>query len=255
LSIFDTIAAAESGNRNVANTTATTSSGQAQGFYQITTGTWHDFAPQAGVDLAQYPTPLSAPQGVQQQVAGYIPLNRWAPSTVAAVQSAYGPVDTGQTVGNLDLTLGGFSGQSPLAGHPTTSDPTAVNPTIDVGGPSFDPSIPAGQQGSEFAPAGSTGGGSNLGAAQPGYVPPAATGGPAAFGLTTGLAGFVTQSFNTITGGMAKAFSDWLSSLENWVGRGFLILIGLVIVAIALWRILAPDVSVADIAHAATMAA
>src|SRR5580700_9067615 len=35
----------ESGNRNIPNTTEGTSSGQAQGYFQITTGTWNDFAP------------------------------------------------------------------------------------------------------------------------------------------------------------------------------------------------------------------
>ena len=48
---------------------------------QITTGTWTDFAPKAGVDLNQYPNPVSAPRGVQIKVASMIPLNRWASST------------------------------------------------------------------------------------------------------------------------------------------------------------------------------
>ena len=39
---MDIVLNAESGNRNVANTHATTSSGQAQGYPQITTGTWND---------------------------------------------------------------------------------------------------------------------------------------------------------------------------------------------------------------------
>ena len=77
------IAQAESGNRNIPG--PDTDSGQAQGNYQITTGTWRDFAPQAGVDLSQYPTPLSAPWDVQGKVASVIPLSRWASKTRQAV--------------------------------------------------------------------------------------------------------------------------------------------------------------------------
>jgi hypothetical protein len=59
----------ESGGRNIPNATQGTSSGQAQGFEQITTGTWNQFAPSSGVDLHRYPTPISAPPEVQLQVA------------------------------------------------------------------------------------------------------------------------------------------------------------------------------------------
>ena len=82
------IAQAESGNRNIpADPGITTDSGQPQGYYQITTGTWKDFAPKAGVDLAKSPIPLLADKDVQGRVASIIPLNRWAPSTVQAVNA------------------------------------------------------------------------------------------------------------------------------------------------------------------------
>jgi hypothetical protein len=41
----------------------------AQGYFQITNTTWKSFAPDAGVDLSQYPTAMSAPYDVQRQVA------------------------------------------------------------------------------------------------------------------------------------------------------------------------------------------
>jgi hypothetical protein len=44
----------------------------AQGYYQITTPTWRDHARAAGVDLAQYPTAMSAPRDVQRAVAADI---------------------------------------------------------------------------------------------------------------------------------------------------------------------------------------
>lgn len=130
MSIYDTIAQQESsGGKNLYNPTPT-SSGNAQGWYGITTGTWTDFAPRAGVSLTDYPTPNSAPQSVQQSVAGQIPLSRWAPSTVAAVHSAYPQItDDSQTVG----TLAGAAGSStdgvydPNTGNVT--DPQTGQPT------------------------------------------------------------------------------------------------------------------------------
>jgi hypothetical protein len=96
---LDIVLNAESGDRNINNTRQTTSSGQAQGNAQITTGTWTDFAPKAGVDLKKYPTPDSAPRDVQIAVANQIPLNRWASSTVNAVLAKYPGIDTSQPLG------------------------------------------------------------------------------------------------------------------------------------------------------------
>ena len=95
---------AESGDRNINNVHQTTSSGQAQGNAQITTGTWTDFAPKAGIDLKQYPTPDSAPRNVQIAVANQIPLNRWASSTVNAVLAKYPGIDTSQPLGVIQST-------------------------------------------------------------------------------------------------------------------------------------------------------
>lgn len=110
-SLYDIIAQAESGGNPYAVNPLGTSSGNAQGLYQITTGTWQDFAPGAGVDLSQYPTALSAPASVQQQVASTIPLSRWASSTVAAVENAFGGnVPTNETLGQIAAELGQSGG-------------------------------------------------------------------------------------------------------------------------------------------------
>jgi hypothetical protein len=117
-SILDIIAGKESaGGTQLFNPTPT-SSGNAQGWYGITSGTWQQYAPQAGVSLGQYPDPNSAPQSVQAAVANQIPLSRWAPSTVAAVTSAYPGVDVSQTVGTL-----GSSGAIPPATDPLSGEP------------------------------------------------------------------------------------------------------------------------------------
>ena len=125
---LDIVLNAESRNQNAANTHATTSSGQAQGYPQITTGTWTDFAPKAGVDLNQYPNPMSAPRDVQIKVASMIPLNRWASSTVNAVLAKYPGIDTSQTLGQIQsqainpsgapTTPAGGPGAAPATGQP-----------------------------------------------------------------------------------------------------------------------------------------
>jgi hypothetical protein len=83
-----------------------TSAGEAQGGFQITTGTWKDFAARAGVDLKTYPTADDAPADVQHQVAKVIPLKRWDPRTVALVRAHFGHVDTSKTLGELEAELG-----------------------------------------------------------------------------------------------------------------------------------------------------
>jgi len=109
------IAQVESGNRNIpASPGIMTDSGQPQGYYQITQDTWKDFAPKAGVDLAKYKDPLSAPWDIQGKVASVIPLQRWAPSTVKAVNAM-----------GLD---GGAAGASDALG---TNRYGFINPLID----------------------------------------------------------------------------------------------------------------------------
>lgn len=105
----------ESGGRNIPNVHEGTSSGQAQGYFQITTGTWKDFAPQAGIDLRQYPTPMTAADGtpvpyeVQAKVASTIPLKRWDESTVAKMRATGIPINPNATLGeNLSGAGEGF---------------------------------------------------------------------------------------------------------------------------------------------------
>ncbi len=73
-------------------------------------------------------------------------------------------------------------------------------------------------------------------------------------GLASGITGWITSLEQTLTGGITGAVSDWLGSLENWFGRGFLIVIGLVIVGIALVFILGQQKVVQNVAKAAMVA-
>ena len=134
---LDIVLNAESGDRNINNTHQGTSSGQAQGNLQITTGTWNDFAPKAGVDLKQYPTPQSAPRSVQIQVGNTIPLNRWADTTVQAVLAKYPGIDTSQTLGAIQsAALAGSGGSRTAPGAaPATPAPGATLPGYQPGSP------------------------------------------------------------------------------------------------------------------------
>jgi hypothetical protein len=125
---MDIVLNAESGDRNIANTHATTSSGQAQGYPQITTGTWTDFAPKAGVDLKQYPMPMDAPRDVQIKVASQIPLNRWASSTVNAVLAKYPGIDTSQPLGAIQSAAINPSGASTVAAGAPAAAPATGQP-------------------------------------------------------------------------------------------------------------------------------
>lgn len=232
MSIFDTIARAESSGRNVGG--PTTSSGQAQGFYQITTGTWQDFAPRAGVSLAQYPTALDAPADVQTQVASVIPLSRWAPSTQQAVFAQYGPLDPSQTLGVLNAQTGGGTlattgvntGGLTTAGTPNTSAPGGFVGPGDLGLP---------------------------GPTSPIVVNPDTTQAAVAIGLAPNLAKGVTDA---IQGAIITPLRTLFGSLADWFTRGALIVVGLGILAVALWSILAPQgMKPADVAAAAMHAA
>lgn len=84
----------ESGGRNIANTHQGTSSGQAQGYFQITTGTWNDFG---GRKYA--PTPLGATPQQQWDIAQRIPLKRWDTSTLRAMRATGKAIDPNRTLG------------------------------------------------------------------------------------------------------------------------------------------------------------
>ena len=126
-SFLDNLASVESGDQNIVSNTDKDSKGLtlaqggnpaeiSQGHFQIQTATWRDFAKQAGVDVNQYPTAMSAPRAVQAQVASVIPFNRFGPRTQTLMASRFGPLDTSQTVGTL-------AGAPALTFNPDTAGP------------------------------------------------------------------------------------------------------------------------------------
>jgi hypothetical protein len=126
--LLDALLKNESGGRNVANTTQGTSSGQAQGYFQITTGTWNDFG---GQQFA--PTPLQATYDQQAAIAAKIPLKRWDESTVAMMKATGKPIDTNRTLGE-NLTANGESfGTGPTTQTQTQTAAATLGPNLSAG--------------------------------------------------------------------------------------------------------------------------
>jgi hypothetical protein len=99
----------ESGGRNINNTTQGTSSGQAQGYFQITTGTWDEFG---GRQYA--PNPQAASYAEQAAIASRIPLRRWDSSTIARMRATGKNFDISKTFGeNLANNGESFSDFNP----------------------------------------------------------------------------------------------------------------------------------------------
>ena len=92
----------ESGGKNVPNVHQGTSSGQAQGFDQITTGTWKD----AG-GLKYAPDPLHATKEQQDEIASGLALKRWAPETLDYLRQQGFKVDPNRTLGENIAMNGG----------------------------------------------------------------------------------------------------------------------------------------------------
>lgn len=120
----------ESGGRNVPNVHEGTSSGQAQGYFQITTGTWNDFG---GQRFAR--TPLEASYQQQAEIASRIPLKRWDESTVAKMRATGKNVDPNRTLGeNLAANGESFGDGSQVASadNAVNSAQTAVAAADDT---------------------------------------------------------------------------------------------------------------------------
>jgi hypothetical protein len=112
----------ESGGRNIPNVHQGTSSGQAQGFNQITTGTWKEFG-----GLAYAPTPLQATQEQQNAIAAKIPLKRWAPETLAYLRNNGFTLNPNATLAENIAINHGTLGTAPSP-HGTTLTSNAITP-------------------------------------------------------------------------------------------------------------------------------
>jgi hypothetical protein len=157
-SFLSALAQIESGDKNIVSGTDKDNQGLtlaqggnpteiSQGHFQIHTGTWKDFAPQAGVDINKYPNAMSAPREVQAQVASVIPFKRFGPRTQTMMRQQFGDIDSNRTVGEL-AGLGPRAGSAAVAGPVAVAPPPATQqagalpaPPIPPGNPNAGPRI------------------------------------------------------------------------------------------------------------------
>ena len=119
-SILSTIMRVESGGKNVPQAIDDINMRRgdpAQGYFQITGGTWRDF----GGEKTGRKSAIEAPYAEQLQIAQNIPVERWGPNTQAALKAAGYEPKAGETLGQM------------LARY--NEDPKATRPE-DVGGSS-----------------------------------------------------------------------------------------------------------------------
>lgn len=137
--LLDALLRNESGGRNIPNVHQGTSSGQAQGYFQITTGTWDAFGGrQYAVD------PLHATYEQQADIASRIPLKRWDESTLRAMQATGKPINpnatlgqnlaaNGESFGSARHVGGAGSGGGYFAGGAPTAATTPGSAISDLG--------------------------------------------------------------------------------------------------------------------------
>jgi hypothetical protein len=247
---LSSIMTAESGGKNVYNYMYTSDPTYytASGYYQITNTTWKQGAAWAGVDTSRYPTAISAPYSVQTSVANslidHVGMQPWSGSKAntylsqidqggspnlitAPVDSGTGLVGgTGSGIASGDTTNQGFGSNGALTGtpHVTVEDPTTGQP-VDTGG------------GSSTSGSGTS--------TSPSTTSGAGTGTPITEGLQPGT---ITTATGWI-GGIETAVGNWMTnftknlfgSVANWFVRAGLIVLAIVLIALALWRLMDPD--------------
>ena len=204
------------GNYAAQNPTST-----ASGAYQFTNATWAQYAPQAGYSVADYPTAAAAPPAVQDavfaQTVSQVGLQPW-------------------TCAGCDPGLTGYVASNDVSGLPILGGTSSLG----TGG-----SIGEGYSGNGIVPVAD-------------YSPFASTETPGAIGTTPGLgsqaqtavaaAAPLALGANTVVGigtGLQAWLDNFVSSLttetENFFSRAGLVLIGVVLLVIALWRITDPS--------------
>lgn len=158
----------------------------------------------------------------------------------------------GQTIVGINPNLASADmAQGPNVAEGYGTAPTGVTPSIDVGGPTYNPSIPAGQQGSQYAPTGtgtSTGSLGNIASGvigDPGYLPPAQTGGVQETGLAPGtvtsIGGWIGGIESAVGNSVNKLWQGTVGQIENLALRTLIVFAAVVLIAVALWRLLDPD--------------
>lgn len=248
----------------------------AQGYFQITGGTWAQF----GGTATGFNSALNAPYSTQVQIAQNIPVARWGPATQSALQAAGYQPQPGETLGQMMSRYGEdpsattaadgstFTGSgtiangTPSSGFGGNGDSVSSAGTFDPYSGDYTSSYPDPNTAFNTSGTGSTSTGSSSGSGAT-----HSSGGSATTGSTTSPSGDVGQGTPITQGlqqGTISAIGSWISGIEsafgsglksaltagenavgtyfaglaNWFARGFLIILGIVILAIGLIALL-----------------
>jgi hypothetical protein len=208
----------------------------AQGYFQITGGTWAQFG---GLNTG-YTQANQAPYATQLQIAQNIPVSRWGPDTQAALQAAGYSPQRGQTLGQLMAANGETGSQTTAADGSTV---TGSGSTI-ANGP---PDTSSGANPGTTDPLGTsvTQNPSGTGTTTTTGTGTAAQGTQIQTALQPEETSFITSTVTGIENAFGGAFKSaltaaetaagtWLGSVQNWFTRAGLILLGIVLIALAL---------------------
>jgi hypothetical protein len=193
----------------------------ASGLYGYLDSTWQTYAPQAGVDTTLYPRAYMAPASVQTQVALITPTWNWTCHTCN---------DTASSLAR---------NPSNVSDTPASGATVATGPDTQVGaGATYDPAT-----GQAIDP-------SNSPTSQPPSSTPTSPdtsswGQSISLGLMSGFQQKLQEWITSISKGVYDAITtplqNFFGQAINWFERGFLIVVGLVIAGVALWKLMTPE--------------
>lgn len=205
------------------NPTVVNSSGHA-GLYQFSPTLWTTYAPQAGVDTNLYPTADTAPASVQTQVAQITPASNWlchdcdAPITAAVASNPALLASSPVTANGSGSSALSFSAPDVAADGSSTGDGITLSPsdalwTVLAGGGAADALT----------------GGSNVAGTNP---------------TTTGIPGTSPDTSGLLAAGSAAAnvLPALAATVSDWLTRGGLILLGIILVGVAAWAFASGDI-------------
>lgn len=218
------------GTRDVNNNYGAGGGDPAQGYFQITGGTWAQFG---GLQTG-YTQANQAPYAVQLQVAQNIPVARWGPATQNALSAAGYSTSRGQTLGQL-MAANGENGSETVAADGSTlsgsgaviaNGPADTSSGLNAGPNATGTSVTQNPLGSSSA----------VSAVSGDQQDP-----PIKVALTTGTANAVQDWVNSFETSVGTAFTSAMthalaavgidfSGIQNWFVRAGVILLGIVLV-------------------------
>lgn len=234
--------------------TAVNPSSGASGLYGFLDSTWRSFAPQAGVDLNQYPTAASAPASVQTAVAGITPISNWTcpgcNSLAASIAATPGNV-TGTPGTNFTAPSNApdwFDTSNPPGTPSSQLNPNPSQPPDPNADFTFNPSQPADPASATTIPDSQNP--QNMVPTVDAFGNPVSAANPSSLlgplGAILGTGGLAAPAL-TATGNTAGAsggdfFSNLAATAWNFAQRGGLIILAIVLIAVgAFWLAHHPD--------------